>query len=809
MRKNKLKRSQNDIANTEKNINIKLVPDSRLFLGIFILSSAMISFEITITRISSLVFTYNYAFMVVSLSILGLGCGGIYAFYRWKTQSLQLPYEIYSKLAFYSSLFSIFTILFIVAVTQIPIFIEPFIYFSILFIPFFFAGVVFSLIFKSFAGESFKLYFFDLLGAATGSVLTIIIIDILGGINAIIFISILGLFSSFFFISRYYKKNFHLKNLLFPITLFFIIIIMFFVNIFFGILGEIPIRKADTKDLYLILNNPNLNAEIVESRWSAFGRSDLIKYKDINDVMALFIDGAAGTLMFKFDGNIQTANDNLEFLKMKFPETIPFFSLDEDEKDNMLIIGPGGGKEVIIGLVNGVDNIIGVEVNEDFVNIVNDYRDYNGGIYTDFENVNIVVDEGRSFLRGTEDKFDIIMMVQPFTKSSRSLEGYTLTENYLLTVDAVKDYFNHLTEEGRLIIVLHNTYEIMRFITTSLTALEDLGISNEEAMNHIYTGGKELNAVLVLKKNPFNVEEAEELFDNMLSLNLFTDYSYIPQLEQKTEYYKGENGSVLENNFFNNDLVLLSQGKLKLIDLIKEAPFNISPATDDKPFFLKSERGIPKNILIIFIIALIINIFVIVVSMIFSKNNKKIRKLLIIFLLLGAGFMMVEISFFQKLILYMGSPIISLAVLLGSLLAGMGIGSFFGNKLFPNQNRKKLAVFSIISFALTIVSFFTLSSILNNLLGVNILIKAIISSSILIPIGFVLGIPFPTSIRLAKEMGSTDLITWMYGINGTMSVFGSVTAIAISTTLGFSAALIFGAICYLIIAIIFIFDKSK
>ena len=98
---------------------------------------------------------------------------------------------------------------------------------------------------------------------------------------------------------------------------------------------------------------------------------------------------------------------------------------------------------------------------------------------------------------------------------------------------------------------------------------------------------------------------------------------------------------------------------------------------------------------------------------------------------------------------------------------------------------------------------------LNNLLGANILIKTLISSALLIPLGFILGVPFPTGISLLKETGSENAIMWMYGVNGTMSVLGSVMAIALSILFGFSTSLVLGALSYLAIALIFLFKLSS
>lgn len=781
--------------------DINTIPSLRLFAGVFLLSLAILSFEILVSRITSVIFIHNYAFMVVSLAILGLGCGGIFVFYRWRRGE---PDEPYREFSFYSSLFATSVSLFIILITATDFFTNRLLYFLVLFIPFFLAGVVLSLAFRSFAQESFKLYASDLLGAASGSLLSIWILNTFGGVNGALFVGVLGTLASFVFITGYYKKFISLKI---PIFLSMLCFLLFFINTHTPFLGEVPIGKHRGKDMYNMLSEPLFNPEVIETRWSAFGRTDLARYKTDDSAMTLFIDGAAGTAMYKFDGDLKNPGKDIESLKVTFSGFFPFLFLKEDEKDSMLVIGPGGGKEVLLGLLAGVRNIIGVEVNKDFVDIVKEYKDYNGGIYTDFKNVDIIISEGRSFLRDSDRKYDIIMLTLPITKSSRSFEGYALTENYLLTVESIKDYFDHLTENGRMIVVLHDTDEMLRFVVTALTALEKMGIKNQDAMKHIYTLGRGMNPLLVLKRTPFTPEEANSRHQGMHLLKFdYPPSSYLPHIEQKTIMHEHAKGVYHKLNMFNNAMVAILNGNIKLHDLITLMPYDISPTRDDKPFFFKHGTGLTSDISSLLGFVILVNILVIGIPGIYKRVHKNMVKPLALFMLLGAGFMMVEISFLQKLTLYLGSPTISLVVLLGSLLLGMGAGSFFGRRFYPNSNIDRLKVFSSAIFIGAIALFFIQPLILNNLLGNTTLIKGLVCSAFLIPLGFVMGVPFPTAISLLKETGAERTIAWMYGVNGTMSVLGSVAAIAISLTLGFSSALIAGALCYLAIAVI---SRSK
>src|SRR3972149_9381444 len=169
----KAKNLLNKTSDTAQNLYINLVPGKRLFLAIFIISAASLSFEIIIIRISSIIFTFNYAFILVSLAILGLGCGGIFAFYKLRKQEIRILNNIYNTLSLYASLFALSVIFFIILVTSLSFFIYSIPFFVISFTPFFFAGFLLAIIFRAIPQESFKIYAFDLLGASTGVIFVI------------------------------------------------------------------------------------------------------------------------------------------------------------------------------------------------------------------------------------------------------------------------------------------------------------------------------------------------------------------------------------------------------------------------------------------------------------------------------------------------------------------------------------------------------------------------------------------------------------------------------------------------------------
>ncbi|NOZ63477.1 MAG: hypothetical protein GXO71_00755, partial [Caldiserica bacterium] len=262
-------------------------------------------------------------------------------------------------------------------------------------------------------------------------------------------------------------------------------------------------------------------------------------------------------------------------------------------------------------------------------------------------NVDIVVGEGRSFLRGSNKKYDVIMLTLPVTKSSRSLEGYALTENYLLTAEAIKDYFNHLTDKGRIVLVMHRPHEILRFVVTALTALEEMGIDNKEAMKHIYTIGRKMKPLVVLRKTPFAPEEMILRHKLMHLLELDYPYSsYLPYTRQQTVLLENKEGELpFELKMFNETLMKLAEGDSKLNEVIAASSIDLTPVRDNKPFFYKIVKGLPKDILSLLRLVVLVNVLLIIIPLVFSRKRKNMLRFLSIFTLLGAGFMLVEISF--------------------------------------------------------------------------------------------------------------------------------------------------------------------
>jgi len=766
--------------------------DKRVFFGLSMLSVAMICYEIISTRISSVIFVNNYAFIILSLAILGLGSGGIFSYYQIDLTDKK---EITKTLVRYAAFIGLSFLLFILCTVKLSI-TNPFVYFAFLFLPFFFTGIEYSIIFKSFAGQSFKLYAADLAGAAIGAGVSLAVFHLFNAVNAVLFISLLAFAAAISFFQRNFEKR--RRTLIYAIFSITAILLAFVGKM--NLLGKIPIGNFPEKDFYYVYPNMNrFDYEIVESQWSLYGRSDLVVYSHQDVVKQLFIDGAAGTPMFRFNGDRENPGELLNNLIIQNSTAIPFMFLRNHEKNSMLVIGPGGGREVLTGLLTGIDHITGVEVNPDFVNIVKKYRSYNGGIYTDFPNVQILVEEGRHYIKKTDQNYDLIVMALPSTKQLQNIDNLAMNENYLLTVEAIQDYLKILTPEGRLIFTVHNRWELIRLIVTTLFAFNKMGISNQEALDHfIIILAQDYAPTIVIKKNAFSKNEIVYIKNVIRNIPQgLPSVTYLPY-----------NWKEVPNTIENKLLRTVKDNWISLQQYINQDQYDISPVYDDSPYFYKVNRGVPDDYLRLLMGVAFLGGLVIAVP--FSRVKKKIDKnrikvlifALIIFISIGAGFMILEVSLFQKLVLYLGSPTISLSILLSSLLIGMGIGSFFGKRIYPNNLKKRLSIISLLIVPAGVLTFLLYPYILNKLLVYSRAFRSVVCFFLILPFGFLLGIPFPSAIQLLQRVQLEKYIPWMYGVNGIMSVLGSVLAVILSMLFGFTPAFFIGLSLYLVVFLV-------
>jgi hypothetical protein len=330
---------------------------------------------------------------------------------------------------------------------------------------------------------------------------------------------------------------------------------------------------------------------------------------------------------------------------------------------------------------------------------------------------------------------------------------------------------------------------------TAVDVLHDSGIPDAEIKNHFAVFDAKYAPTVVIKKNVFTLDEALRWENTCKALPRdLPTASYLP-------FSTAGNSHSTANKF----LAGVSGSYDQVNAFVSQSRIDISPCGDDRPYFYNMVTGVPNEYRWLLLGTIAVNVLIIwLPSRMMQRKSgddllRKIVRPLMIVACTGIGFMLLEVSLFQKLVLYLGSPTISLSILLCSMLVGMGLGSYFGRNLFGANVWMRLMVVSLAVVGVGIVLFAISPVLLDEGLTSTLPVRAAVSSLIILPLGFFLGIPFPSCIQVLALGHNERYIPWMYGLNGAMSVLGSVLAVVLSMLFGFTPAYITGLCFYTMI----------
>lgn len=754
--------------------------------------------QLTTARLLSAVLSHHYVFAILSLAMLGLGLGGLLTHLLHSRRS-RLRNDIH--LITYGLLTAIsipVTVGGIVVMSgQAALYDHVFAYFAIVLLPFLASGMFFAELYRQHSKRASRVYAYDLLGAATGGGVAILILNAWGAVASTLFLSALVALATYTLTLASGTRMRRPGIFAFGLLLAALAGTLAFSTD--GIQSGIPKSLNPDKEIYDAINGP-WGGEITDTRWTAFGRTQLITYRDNTDHRDIYIDGTAGTPMYQFSGDFSRPGPAVERLFAHFPGAVPFQFMPEAHRDNALIIGPGGGRDILLAAGAGFKNIQAAEVNPDLLDLVREHADYNGGLYTDFDHIKVHQAEGRHFIQRDRSHYDLIMMSLPVTNTSRSREGFSLTEDYLLTQQAIGDYLDHLTGQGQLVVITHDELAVVRLLRIALDAMAERGLETTTAMQHMYVLGSFPYPIVVIGKQAFTPETAR----NIITLAYRKDYSiaasYVPHLFQQ-----GAGNPMLQ---------AVAQGRLsvpEMVDFIAGHGHDISAVTDDRPFFYKTDPGLPRSLQLLAGTALLAALAALGLPAAFglrrpdhrTPESKRTRQRFVraplIFALLGTGFMLVEISLLQRLTFFLGEPVLALAVLLGALLVFMGAGSLISARIPIQRSTLAVALAGIVIAALLLAYRYTLPEILQSLLTYNLPVRVAAAIALIMPLGIFLGSPFPMALRSMHRDGASWSVPWMWTINGVFSVLGATAAVVLAMTYGMETVLLAAAACYLLL----------
>lgn len=773
-------------------------PSTAVLLAIFVTAISTLAFEVALTRAFSVLLRYHFVFLAISLATCGLGIGGLIdyllnrRFPHWHVPTQLALRATLTGLLYPLSVYLLFATPLSAKLTSV------WVVSAICICPFLAAGSLLSRAFAEFSASSGRLYFADLAGAAIGSFGVIAILQMVGAINAAISCGLLVTVGAVILALSMKKPGLSVGTLVVMAAL----AVLLGTNVQMRYL-DLPVMPLSddpsAKPLYQELADPEMHAKIVASEWNAFARTDVVAYGDAEgrynpqDDLYVYTDGEVPTNMIAFDGDLTEIADRLRGF-------IGFVPFEKFRPNKVMLIGPGGGLDILLGLASGAEEIVGAELNPSIPRIVRQFGDLTGHIY-DYENVNIYVDEGRAFMRRSDKEFDMIYMALTKTATTAS-SSLALVESYIHTQDAFVDCLEHLSPDGKIAFVCQEPMILLRTMLTAREALHAVGVPYEETMDHLLAASIPMHMyftgpyrqLLVISRNSIDKATAEDFTRHIVALNL--DPAFAPGAYEPVPFsWLTENRGMSAGEFVDlfNEMRAEHGGE----------PLNILPCTDDKPFVVDLSFGIPGQFKV-FLWGMLLAALLISVVLVCAVGSRKdfvpgwpaLSVAIAYFILLGIGFMLVETSLIQKLVLYLGYPVLSLSTLLFSVLISGALGSLFTQR-FGVEKLSRLVLWAsagIIGYGL--LSQFMFPLIVDATLAYDIRWRCLLTMLMLFPLGFCLGMPFPSGIRVVGRWGH-DIVPWLWGINGVTSVVGSVSAMALAKLWGFGHVQMVGWALYL------------
>lgn len=772
-----------------------------LLAGIALVSFGALTLELALTRLFSVILFYHFAFLAISIALLGLGSGGVFSYLkrdrleRCSTRELGTVCGMTNAVAIAGLLEIVLHVPVSLALSRMNL-IHLAVIYLVSAVPFFFTGLFFSAVYAREPSRIPLIYAADLGGGALACLALVPLLDGLGALNTIFFAAVAMAVSSAIWSAG---RKYHKRALVVAAGL----ILLIGVNSLLNIVDVVYAKGVRIASI----------AKVEFVRWNAISRVEVDLRKDGSRWIVIDRDANSALMNVAphaWQGVWQRS------LMSAAPGIVNYIEPHGD----YAIIGPGGGVDVLRAVANGSPDVTGIEINPIVANTImrHKYANYSHHLY-DLPNVHIVVNDGRSFIRATRQRFDVIEMTLVDSWASTAAGAYALSENYLYTVQAFEEYFEHLRPDGFVAVTrweFKQPREALRVVSVAMEALHRLGETNL-SKNFIVVSDGPLDAdgrpvTVLAKKSPFTpAEERAARRDLAEHPNLVP--LYLPFLHP--------------DNAFSHLIIQNDPWKFA-----RAYPYNVAPVTDNAPFFfftLKTSQvlkhaatlreGIDWKVnlgVLILIVTLLISaaavlIFLVLPLVLHASFGCRAALPLAYFVAIGLGYMLVEITFVQRLVLFLGNPTYAITVVIFLLLVSSGAGSWISGRWLHRFGLVRIVLVAI--GAALLVEVAVLPGALATMVGLPFFLKLVVSGTLLIPLGFAMGVPFPTGLRALKPTnrraarttsalalsGGVDLqnaVEWAWAMNAGASVLGSVLAMVIAVHWGLNVTLACGAVTY-------------
>jgi hypothetical protein len=769
----------------------------RHLAGISLISGTLLMTELALTRIFSVVMYYHFAFLAISIALFGLSASGVcaYVFRGWfdrrPTDRLLAVESLVYAVATIVALFVLVRLRVGLNYSRTNLLLMLTIY-ALAALPFFTGGLVITIAVTRLSSRIHAVYAADLLGAAGGCLVLIPLLDRLGAPGVVLAAAAMSVAGALLFAPATIRARMLAAG-----------VVILAVPLAGQVSGRAGFDVVDTKG--------HKGDTILFSKWNSFSRigvydrthgdwSVSLAYEGPHpDTKYMDIDSAASTPILGLTPSLSDAQ------YLRYELTALAYQL-KDPGFDALVIGPGGGRDLASALVFGARHVDAVEINPIIANDVmrGQFREFSGGIYTN-PRVNVTIDDGRSFVRRTTNRYDVIQASLVDTWAATAAGAYTLTENTLYTVEAFNDYLDHLNDDGVLTITRW-VYDGLRLVSLAQAACLQRGC---QVADRLAIVRQDRVATFILKKAPFTPTDITRL--RAAADRLRFEILYAPGTPS---------GDTVQDDEVDGMPTIDYPELIRAADpaaFYAAYPKDVTPTTDDRPFFfhttkLKNQLNVLSGRSILFgnglsalltlmgISVALVVVFVIGPLAFVDRGAARARgrlAWLLYFGALGAGFMLIEVSVLQRFVLLLGHPVYSLTVTLFSLLLGTGLGSAWSRRFEAATLRRSgtLAIAAVALVALAVIAIVT--PLVSWAMPFERGTRMGVALALLVPMGVVLGIPMPTGIRLLRER-APQMVAWAWGINGALSVLGATLAIFIAMNWGFQVTLLTASGSYLI-----------
>jgi spermidine synthase len=821
-----------------------------MLFSIFLISAAVLAYEIVLMRIFSITQWHHFAYMIISIALLGFGASGTFiSLFR-----ARLKKHFLATYRFFSCLFPLSIIACYFLNQQNPF--NPFEilwstrqyfylleYYLVLFIPFFLAATCIGLMFTQYTDKIGLVYCYNLIGSGVGAIGIMICLYMVHPVQilyVIVGVALCGTVAAFLDFSpegREGTRMFFFPSrpfAAFAASMYVFIVCLIFLAVKYDPLGfRNHLNISQYKGLSQAKKFPE--AKILAELVSPLGvvhavSSPIIRNApglslnytgDLPSQIALFIDsGNAGVI---------TSAVELEFLD--FLSSSLVYHVRPASK--VLILGAGGGTDVVNALYHQATSVDAVELDSNIIQLVKErFRVFSADLYSR-PDVQIINQEARGYIETTHSLYDSIQISLLDSFSASSAGVHALHENYLYTIEALKQYYSHLTPQGILSItrwVKFPPRDNIKLFATAVEALENSGI--EDVSQHLISVRSWATCTLLVSKIPFTSREIncvrtfcrERAFDTNYFPGITSEdvnlYNQIPSPEYSH--------AAQELLFGHREHFYTSY------------PYFIRPARDESPYFfhffkwkmlpalLKTmgKEWIPfiewgyLVLLATLLQAGVISIILIVVPLLAlprksARFHEKIYTC-VYFICLGLGYLFLEMVFIQKFTLFLANPVYAVSVIIASFLISSGFGSlYFESRKSKVESRTTcnsqsttkspfegskgvfLPVGGIIG--LSLVYLLSLPTIFSYCSGWSNPFRILITVVLIVPLGFCMGIPFPFGMN-QLNIWANQLVPWAYGVNGCASVLSSLIATCIAISWGFPTVILLAGMLYVIAA---------